>query len=156
MFGNFSDNVQHVKRKTVAGYIINLFMFVYLTIGVWVVMRDSVASGFLYLGIIALSFLCVAYFFCAKCACRLHACMHLWLGKPTILLPKRTPEPYTLGDSAGSLLYLVGLHALPQYWLWQNSGLFVIFWALAFATFFVGPLHACKGCQNTFCSFRKQ
>lgn len=144
-----------MKRKTVAGFLVDLFMLVYLAIGVSVVIHASVALGFLYLGIIALSFLCVAYFFCAKCACRLHACTHLWLGKLTTFLPQRKPEPYTVGDSAGTLLYLVGLHALPQYWLWQDKQSFVVFWTLAFATFVVGPLYACKRCQNTFCPFRR-
>jgi hypothetical protein len=51
----------------------------------------------------------------------------------------------------GQVVYLMGLHLLPQYWLWQDKALFVLFWGLALATFLVGPLYVCKGCPNERC-----
>ena len=70
-----------MKRKTIAGLIVNLLMLAYLDIGVWVVARHSTFLGILYVVSICLFFLTVAYVWCARCPCRLDACTHLWLGK---------------------------------------------------------------------------
>jgi len=138
-------------RKKAAGYVVNLLMLAYLGLGVWVVMRDSIFWGILYIVLIGLSFFVVAYAWCAKCPCRSGACTHIWVGKLTRFLPQREPGKYTVGDWMGQVVYLMGLHLLPQYWLWQDKALFVLFWGLALATFLVGPLYACKGCPNKHC-----
>ena len=138
-------------RKRAAGYVVNLLMFAYLGLGVWVVTRNSIFLGILYIVLIGLSFVVVAYAWCTKCPCRLGACTHIWVGKLTKFLPQRKPGRYTVGDWVGQVIYLLGLHLLPQYWLWQDKALFVLFWVLALATFLVGPLHACKGCPNKHC-----
>jgi hypothetical protein len=138
-------------RKKAAGYAINLLMLAYLGLGVWVVIRTSIFWGVLYIVLIGLSFVVVAYAWCAKCPCRSGACTHIWVGKLTKFLPRRKPGKYTAGDWAGQVIYLLGLHLLPQYWLWQDKVLFALFWVLALATFLAGPLYACKGCPNKRC-----
>jgi hypothetical protein len=138
-------------RKRTAGYLINGLMLAYLGIGVWVVMRVSVLLGWLYVALIGLSFAVVATVWCARCPCRVDACTHIWLGQLTRFLPPREPGAPTVCDWVGHAFYIAGLHLLPQYWLWQNKGLFALFWGLALTTFLVGPLYACKGCQNRHC-----
>ena len=138
-------------RKKAAGYVVNLLMLAYLGLGVWVVMRDSIFWGTLYIVLMGLSFVAVAYAWCAKCPCRSEACTHIWVGKLTRFLPQREPGEYTMGDWVGQAVYFAGLHFLPQYWLWQDKALFVLFWGLALAAFLVGPLCACKGCPNEHC-----
>ncbi len=140
-----------LRNKVLAGYIINLLMMTYLALGVSVVLRHSVPLGILYVVIILVSFVAIAYAFCAKCACRHHSCTHLWLGKLAQLLPPRKPGPYTFWDGMGQMFYIAGLQLFPQYWLWQNKVLFALFWGLSLATFLVGPLYACKGCENKYC-----
>jgi hypothetical protein len=142
-----------MRSKISAGYATNLLMLAYLTIGMVVVTGHSILLGIAYIVLILLSFLCVAYSWCAKCPCRTHACTHIWLGKLATLLPFREPGRWTRWEYAGTLFYLLGLHALPQYWLWQNKVLFALFWILALATFLIGPLHACKICANEYCPF---
>ena len=138
-------------RKKAAGYVVNLLMLAYLGLGVWVVARASIFLGVLYIVLIGLSFVVVAYAWCAKCPCRSGGCTHIWVGKLTRFLSQRKPGKYTPGDWVGQVVYLTGLHLLPQYWLWQDKTLFVLFWVLALATFLIGPLYACKGCPNKHC-----
>jgi hypothetical protein len=142
------------NNKIIAGYIINLLMLSYLTLGVVLVLRNNVSLGIVYIAVIGFSFILCAYFWCGKCPCRLNACTHLWLGKLTKFLPQRTPGEYTFGDKVGTWLYIIGLHGIPQYWLWQQKALFGLFWGLALATFLVGPLYACKSCQHAYCPLK--
>lgn len=148
-------NAYDMSDKRIAGYIINVFMLSYLTLGIVIVLRHSAFWGIVYLVAICLSFIICAYCWCGKCPCRLHACTHLWLGKLTQFLPQRKPGEYTSGDKVGAWLYIIGLHGIPQYWLWQQKALFGLFWGLALATFLVGPLYACKSCQHTYCPLKK-
>ena len=144
-----------MRKRILAGYIINLLMFVYLALGVAVVLRHSVSLGILYVVIIFLSLLTVAYSMCSKCACRFDACTHLWLGKLARLLPQRKPGSYTFWDGVGSMVYLAGLQLPPQYWLWQDKALFALFWVLSLAVFLIGPLYACRTCKNEYCPLNR-
>lgn len=143
-----------MKKRRAAGYSINLLMTLYLALGVGVIVCDSLAFGLLYLALIALGFLAVAYSWCAKCPCRSGGCAHLWLGKLGGLLPAREPGRFTAGDWIGTAVYLGGLHLLPQVWLWQYKALFVLFWGLVLITFLVGTLFACPACENRACPLK--
>jgi len=131
-------------------------MLAYLVLGIAAVLEHGVELAVLYVVLIVLSFIAVAYSMCAKCPCRVHTCTHLWLGRLTRLLPQRTPGRYTFWDTTGSLFYIAGLHLLPQYWLWQNKARFILFWALALAAFLAGPLYTCKTCANQYCPFSRK
>jgi len=139
------------KRKRTAGYLVNLLMFAYLAIGVGVTLAHSVLAGILYVVLIPIAFLVVAYAWCARCPCRLNACTHIWVGKLTRFLPQRKPGEPSIEDWVGQAVYIAALHLPPQYWLWQHKPLFALFWGLMLATFLVGPLYACKGCPNKHC-----
>lgn len=145
-----------MKSKRLAGYIVNLLMLIYLTLGVSAVLRNNALLGILYIMVIFLSFITIAYAWCAKCPCRLDSCAHLWLGKLAQLLPPRKPGRLTSWDWVGALVYIAGLQFFPQYWLWQNKASFVLFWALSLATFLVGPLYACKICEHEHCSLNRK
>lgn len=145
-----------MRGKLLAGTIVNALMLAYLALGMSVVLSYSVPVGVLYVVLIALSFILVAYSWCAKCPCRLRSCTHIWLGRLTKVLPQREPGPYTFWDSIGAFVYITGLHLLPQPKLWQNKALFVLFWVLALATFLVGPLYACKLCEHRHCPMNRK
>lgn len=57
-----------MRSKTRAGYAINLLKLAYLTIGIAVIMRHSVFLGIAYIVLIFLSFLTIAYSWCAEYA----------------------------------------------------------------------------------------
>lgn len=142
-----------MKTRTFV-YVGNLLMLIWLALGVWVVLSSNVLMGALYIVVIFLSLVIVAYSLCAKCPCRFHSCAHIVLGRLTRLLPRRRPGRYTFGDKVGATVYLVGLHALPQYWLWQNKVLFALFWVLSITVFLVLHFAACPTCKNEYCSLK--
>ena len=142
-----------MKTRTLV-YVGNLLMLVWLALGVWVVFSSNVLMGALYVVVIFLSLILVAYSRCAKCPCRFHSCAHIVLGRLCKFLPRRKPGKYTFWDNVGATIYLVGLHALPQYWLWQNKVLFVLFWILSIAVFLILHFAACPTCENEYCPLR--
>ncbi len=135
-------------------YVGNLLMLIWLALGVWVVFSNSILMGVLYIIVILLSLVVIAYSMCAKCPCRFHSCAHIVLGQLTRWLPDRKPGKYTFWDKVGTIVYLVGLHALPQYWLWQNKVLFILFWVLSITVFLVLHFAACPTCKNEYCPLR--
>ncbi len=137
-------------------YVGNLLMLIWLALGVWVVLDSSVSMGILYIVVIFLSLIIVAYSLCAKCPCRFQSCAHIVLGQLARLLPRRKPGKYTSWDRVGATIYLLGLHALPQYWLWQNKILFVLFWVLSISVFVVLHFAACPTCKNTHCPLKSR
>jgi hypothetical protein len=137
-------------------YVGNAFMLLWLALGVSVVLYNSVAMGMAYVLIIALSFVTIAYSMCAKCPCRREGCAHIWLGRLAEMLPGREPGEYTSWDRAGFLLYLVGLHALPQYWLWRHKALFILFWALSLGVFTFLHFSVCTTCINRHCPLNRR
>ena len=111
-----------------AGVAINRLMLTYLTIGVAVMVREGPWLGVLYVALIIAGFLAVAYSRRAKCPCRYHCSTHLWLGGLARLLPEREPGGYAFWDQVGEFMYIAGLHATTQHWLWRHKTLFALFW----------------------------
>jgi hypothetical protein len=142
-----------VKARTLV-YVGNLLMLIWLVLGVWVVFSSNVLMGVLYIVVISLSLIIVAYSLCTKCPCRFQSCAHIVLGRLTELLPRRKPGRYMFWDRVGSVAYLVGLHALPQYWLWQNKVVFALFWVLSAIVFLVLRFAACPMCKNEYCPLK--
>jgi hypothetical protein len=144
------------KQRTWLKYIGNALMLLWLALGVSVVLYDNVTWGVAYIVIITLSFVTIAYSRCAKCVCRLESCTHIWLGRLAELLPRREPGEYTSLDGVGAVLYLVGLHAPPQYWLWQHKALFALFWALSLGVFVALNFSVCQTCKNQHCPLNQR
>jgi hypothetical protein len=130
-------------------------IFAAMGIGVYAASRES----WLFAGIgIALSILWmlpVAWFFCAKCCCRLD-CGHVLLGLITRILPERKPGPYTKPEGLFSFLPILIALAYPQAWLWRDPVLGIVFWALAAVAGLEAVLFVCRDCANTACPFHKK
>ena len=129
----------------------NLLMAGYLTLGIKVVGKASILMGVLYAAVIGFSFFTIAYAMCAKCPRRLGKCTHLYLGRLTLLLPRRKAGRNTVWDNLGMGLYLAGLHLFPAYWLWQNKILFGLFYLSAVLTFLILSYSECPDCNNIYC-----
>ena len=130
-------------------------MLLWLALGVSVVLYYNVALGLLYVLIIVISFLIIAYSRCARCPCRLDSCAHIWPGRLAERLPRREPGEARSWDGLGSVLYLVGLHALPQVWLWRHKALFALFWVLSLGVFLILHRSVCPTCKNRRCLFNR-
>jgi hypothetical protein len=142
------------KMRRFNGVMSILLVFAALTIGVVVVFRRSMALGFVDLALAVLWPFPAAWFFCAKCPCRLD-CGHVILGAITRILPERKPAPYTWGEAIGMIIPALAAFAFPQYWLWQNTAAFVFFWVLCAAGAVQARFGVCTGCGNTYCPLNK-
>ncbi len=132
--------------------VLSLFwIFFSLIIGLLSIIDESLAMGMLYIAIVAFSFLTVVYSFCSKCTCRLDSCAHILPGKLTKLLPERKQTHYTFWDALGILIPLAVMLAFPQFWLWKNKILLIIFWLFFLIAIIEIKLSVCKACKNEGC-----
>jgi len=133
------------------GLISLSLMYISLAIGLFYVISDSRPLGLFYLALILLAPLVVVYAFCAKCPCRLDNCGHYLPGQLTKLFPPRKQGPYTGWDISGVAVPLAALLIFPQFWLWQNKIMLVIFWSLFIIALTEVKLFVCRGCGNEKC-----
>jgi hypothetical protein len=110
-----------------------LFLFsllLYLFIGLYAIFTQSIIIGLIYLIILVLSSIALAYFCCTKCRFNEDSCLHKIPGILTKILPKRKGKKFTIYDRYVIYLTSVVIILIPQIWLWNIKYLFVIFWTL--------------------------
>ena len=142
------------SRSKLHGVTSIVVLFAAMAVGVVVVFRQSVLFGFVDLALAVLWPLPVAWFFCAKCPCRLD-CGHVIMGAITRMYPARRPEPYVWRDGVGSALLPLAAFAFPQYWLWQEKPAFAVFWFFVAMGVTQARLGVCPACSNTYCPMNK-
>ena len=113
--------------------------------------QKSPWTGFLYLSICALSSCGILFAYCAKCKVRLANCSHVFPGKLTRVLPRRKQGPYTIGDVAGTVLFLGLILLFPQYWLLKHVAFLILFWAFVAAAVAEILVFVCPRCENRQC-----
>jgi hypothetical protein len=131
-----------------------LLLYAALALGCAVVFRHSIAFGSAYAALILLWPLPVAWFFCAKCPCRLD-CGHVAIGAITRILPERKPGKYSVGDVIGSILPILVVVAFPQYWLWRDTAASIVFWALTALAGIEARFGVCVSCPNEYCPLNR-
>ncbi|ODS42727.1 MAG: hypothetical protein MSIBF_05370 [Candidatus Altiarchaeales archaeon IMC4] len=132
--------------------VISLFLiFFSIIIGLLSILSDSLPTGLLYVAIILISPLIVIYSFCSKCICRLDSCAHIFPGNLSKLLPPRKQGNYTGLDILGAAIPLAVMLLFPQFWLWENKILLIIFWLLFLIALAEIKLFVCNGCKNKNC-----
>ncbi len=135
-----------------------LFVLISLLIGGYSIIINNLILGIIYFAFIPFSFILISYFYCTKCSCRLNNCGHYFLGQLTRILPLRKNSKYSLFDYFGTMLPLLFLIGLSQYWLFKNIILLIIFWSLMLVSFFEVIFFVCKKCDNhkcAMCSLKK-
>ncbi len=95
--------------------------------------------------------LAIVFSYCAKCPVRLTSCGHVIVGKITTLLPPRKQGPYTDLDYLIVLTSLLSLILIPQFWLWEHTGLLIAFWVSLFIAGTEINQFVCPECDNTHC-----
>jgi len=120
-------------------------------VGVYAIAKYSVVIGAVYIGITAFCVLGIIYSFCAKCECRSGSCSHVIPGKMTNLFPDRKQTNYSFGDIFFTIVSLLVILLFPQYWLWRNTSLVILFWILIAAAVVEILFFVCKNCKNKKC-----
>ena len=59
----------------------------------------------------------------------------------------------TLLDRAAFVCIMIGLVAIPQYWLVSNVPLLVLFWIACLPVLAIFPCHYCRRCRHFGCPF---
>ncbi len=119
----------------------------------------SITSGVIYTVLIPILFLFVLYCYCRKCPHSANGatkgtCRHVILGKITSsLFGNSKPAKYTIKEILSALIPLLILIAFPQYWLFRDITLFIVFWILMLAAGIIVRTGVCPGCKNVNCGF---
>ena len=116
----------------------------------------SAAIGWIYLVLIIAASLTILYAYCAKCAARDHHCSHIVPGKITRWLPQRNSGPYSTLDLLATGGSLILIFIFPQYWLWQNKTVQLIFWGVTIVALAEILLRVCPDCRNQNCMLCKK
>jgi len=152
---NIEKRVGHQMDYKITGLGSILLVFVALGIASSQLFQASVIFGFVYLVCIPIAFLNVSYHYCRKCPHVANdTCRHVVLGWAVKKLFKyNLSSKYTFKDLIFAAVPLGILVILPQYWLFVNMPLFVVFWVLMLIAVMIVRTGVCVTCQNTKCSF---
>jgi hypothetical protein len=115
------------------------------------ILSQTIGWGLAYVAVIMLANPIVLYSYCAKCLCREDACGHVFPGRLTRLLPNRKPGSYNFMDYLGTAISLIVLFGFPQFWLWQNVTIFLLFWIMLITALVEILFFVCRTCNNTNC-----
>jgi hypothetical protein len=128
-----------------------LLIFLSFMIGILVILNESLTMAVLYISAIIVFIPLIIYSFCSKCNCRLDSCGHILPGLLSRLLPARKQSKYTAFDYTGVVLPFIILVVFPQFRLWDNTILLIIFWLALLISFAEVRLFVCKRCGNKYC-----
>ncbi len=125
-------------------------------VGLIAILLESLVLCLLYLTVVAAALLTIVYCFCGKCLCRLDACVCIFPGKLSQLLPERKETNYTFRDIGAVFISLIAIALFPQYWLIKQVILLLIFWLLFLGAHAEIMLVVCRRCGNERCPMFKR
>ncbi len=113
-------------------------------------LEKHIFAGILYSLIIVVATDLLLFTFCLKCPCKSN-CGHIIPGRLAMHFKSRKTGPYTKTDNIIVSSSLVSLIIFPQFWLWKNWGLFIVFWILLIIGFIQIRKVICRSCGNIYC-----
>ena len=138
-------------NRTFHGVFSLVLVAISIMAGLISILGESISMGLLYVGIILIVQPIVIFSFCSKCTCRLDGCGHILPGKLTQILPAREQGPYIFWDFFWTAIPLIVLFMFPQFWLWRNKILLIIFWSSCLTGLVEILLFVCRSCTNEKC-----
>ncbi len=126
-------------------------------LAVFLLLQFSIILGVVYLLFMPIMFLNILYQYCRKCP---HVpegtCRHVLFGA----IVKRfftaiEPALYTQKELIRMIIPFVLYILFPQYWLFQHTSLFILYWGLMASAITIIRLGVCTSCKNSFCFFCK-
>lgn len=132
-----------------------ILVFAALLIACCQLFLSSPVLALIYFICIPLAFLFTLYNYCTKCPhVQDGTCRHVVFGWVVVKLFKiRSPSKYTLKEIILALAPIAALLIFPQYWLFQNIGLFTVFWVLMLIAVVIVRTGVCISCRNSNCKF---
>ncbi|MBN1294808.1 MAG: hypothetical protein JXB48_23430 [Candidatus Latescibacteria bacterium] len=127
-----------------------------IVVGLVAIVKESTTMGMMYGVVILISLVSILWSYCAKCRCRKGGCVHYFTAKIANLLPDRKPGKYTLWDNLGLLVPVAVMLIIPQFWLWKNTPLIIVFWTGVVVSVIDLRLFVCCACKNRVCILNKR
>jgi len=133
--------------------VLRLLLVAFCLVGLIAVFRHDALWGWIYLGVLTLGqAVLVVPNLCARCPYpyEYNDCLFVPAGLLRTLVPRRTSPMGPAGK--GALLAGAGaLVVIPQYALFQEPLLLILFWALLLPFLGFFPLYLCRHCRHTGC-----
>lgn len=144
-----------VMKHNFHGLFSLLLISFVLLISLIILFDYSLFLGALYLIICLLSFAIILRLFCAKCPNR-NFCGHKLPGLLAAkLFPNIFPNPYNRAEWFLLALLIILIIGFPQYWLFNNNGLFLTTWLMLITAGIEIKLRVCTNCKNVYCPYNK-
>jgi len=127
--------------------------YIYVFIGAYAMFMESIPWGLIFLAFCTLGFFVgILYTLCAHCPYpyEYSDCLffpHKFIKK----LFRHRPGPLAILDKIGLCVSLAGAVIFPQYWLFKNPVLLILFWVFCIPAWASLPLYLCKRCRNFEC-----
>ncbi|MFC1616968.1 hypothetical protein ACFL2K_01990 [Candidatus Margulisiibacteriota bacterium] len=137
------------------GLLSILQIMISIIFGIIAIAINSVLLSLFYLFLTLIAIILIVYSFCTKCACKDKGCSHVFPALLAKLLPKRKIEKYTFWDYLGVAIGFLTIILFPQYWLYKNIYLMILFWILNLTAFVEIILFVCSNCSNFNCPMNK-
>lgn len=143
-------------KGTFHGITSILLIFISFILGLFTIYQHSILLASIYGASILVGGYIVLYVYCAKCPCKDKSCAHVFPGLMTRFLPDRKPGKYNKSEIAVVIIIVLFWVISPQYWLYQNGDLMLVFWLLLITGFYQINKFVCKDCDNVFCMANKK
>jgi hypothetical protein len=130
--------------------------FTAVGIAIYQLFKNSIILGIVYTICFIVFFIITLYYYCRKCPhIKDNSCRRVLFGWATGRLFKPVkPAPYKPHEKLAQYFNMFVYIIFPQYWLFQDKFLFIIFWVLMILSVVIQLIAICPGCKNAFCSYR--
>ena len=121
----------------------------FMLVGIYAIYKRSPLWALAY---VAYMIFIVMPMLCAYCPYpyQYSTCLFMPSGILRKFYPYRGPQPSVAGKTAASII-MVGAVILPNFWLFRDIPLLIVFWLFALPTVLAFPLHYCKHCRHAGC-----
>ena len=133
--------------------LMRLAFYGFIIIGAYAIFSASILWGAIYTAFVIFGAMLVAWhLFCPHCPYpfKYETCLFFPAGKIKLFGSFRS-EPMNMMEKVGAFAWFAGLIVIPQYLLFQNYILLIIFWVLALPLLARFRIYICKRCRHFFC-----
>lgn len=133
-------------------FFMRLGLYCALIVGAYAIYIQSIIWGIIYTVFILLGIFPFLSCFCSHCPYPYENSDCLFLPYKFIYtIYKFRPGPLNIMEKGTILLITAGLILIPQYWLFKDYILLIIFWIFCALVLIPAPLYFCRRCKYAHC-----
>lgn len=136
--------------------LMSITLFGTMAIGLYGTFVESVTWGMIYtLFLIFGTLVLFGYCLCSHCpyAYKYSDCLFKPFERIVLKIYKYRPEPMGVLDKFGFMTMIVGMVLIPQYCLFRNYIILIIFWTFFLTFLALSLLYTCRQCRHLDCPF---